>query len=179
MTQVDLEGVSNLKDAVIMAEGRTVALNCSCERSILDALNEIASLVRSENFHADCGVNSPFSVATAERLEAFLAAANDLVAVLKNGPGPLRVSKFNTGRAPADNELSARIAHLTERQKHVLRLVLQGLQNKAIAFQLNISETTVKAHVGAILQKLKVYNRARAIALYANVDWEAIIALGN
>ncbi len=179
MTYIDLGCGGGSKGAISAARGRAAASICACERSVLDALNEIANLSRGEDLHADCGADSSFSNATAERLELFLAAANDLVAVLKNEPGRRPVVKLNVGRAPVDAELKARISKLTERQKHVLRLVLQGLQNKAIAFQLNITETTVKAHVGTMLKKMGVYSRARAIALCANVDWEEIVALGD
>jgi DNA-binding NarL/FixJ family response regulator len=52
----------------------------------------------------------------------------------------------------------------------VLGLLTEGLPNKVIAHQLSISETTVKAHVGEILRKLKVYNRARVIVMLAQFD---------
>ncbi len=56
------------------------------------------------------------------------------------------------------NELSAR-------EKEVLLLVSEGGSNKEIADQLFISETTVKAHLRSILEKLHVKNRAQAVAL--------------
>ncbi len=51
---------------------------------------------------------------------------------------------------------------LTPRQHAVLRLLSDGKANKQIAFELGISEITVKAHVSAILRKLKVSNRLQA-----------------
>ncbi len=55
----------------------------------------------------------------------------------------------------------------------MLELLAEGLPNKVIAHELGISETTVKAHVGEILRKLKVYNRARAIVMLAQFDkWQ-------
>lgn len=51
---------------------------------------------------------------------------------------------------------------LTSRQMHVLRLLAQGLSNKQIARELEISEITVKAHVSLILRKLGVSNRTQA-----------------
>ncbi|HVN46990.1 MAG TPA: response regulator transcription factor [Steroidobacteraceae bacterium] len=51
---------------------------------------------------------------------------------------------------------------LTSRQKRVLTLLAEGLSNKRIARELEISEITVKAHVSLILKKLGVSNRVQA-----------------
>jgi NarL family two-component system response regulator LiaR len=53
---------------------------------------------------------------------------------------------------------------LTEREKEVLNLVVQGQSNQQIAQALVISVATVKAHVSNILSKLQVSSRAEAIA---------------
>jgi len=63
---------------------------------------------------------------------------------------------------PADTDLASRLARLTEQQSRVLTLLAEGLLNKQIADRLNIQERTVKAHVTAILEKLKVRNRTQA-----------------
>lgn len=52
---------------------------------------------------------------------------------------------------------------LTNRQSAVLELVLQGYSNKQIAYQLQISEWTVKSHMAAIFRALKVRNRVEAV----------------
>jgi DNA-binding NarL/FixJ family response regulator len=54
---------------------------------------------------------------------------------------------------------------LTDREREVLFLLVQGLSNAQIADQLNISRATVKFHIGGIFTKLGVANRAEAIAL--------------
>jgi DNA-binding NarL/FixJ family response regulator len=59
--------------------------------------------------------------------------------------------------------LSARLATLTPQQVRVLSMLGQGLLNKQIAFELSVSEATVKAHVSAILQKLGVDSRTQAV----------------
>jgi len=53
---------------------------------------------------------------------------------------------------------------LSPREKEAMQLVAQGSSNKEIARQLFISETTVKAHLRSILEKLQVKNRAEAVA---------------
>jgi DNA-binding NarL/FixJ family response regulator len=56
---------------------------------------------------------------------------------------------------------------LTGAEKRVFVELAKGKPNKIIAFELAISEATVKAHVSKILKKLKVHSRNRAIALFA------------
>ena len=63
---------------------------------------------------------------------------------------------------PADTDLAARLARLTEQQYRVLVLLGTGLLNKQIADRLSIQERTVKAHVTAIFEKLGVRNRTQA-----------------
>ena len=68
----------------------------------------------------------------------------------------------------------ARLKTLTPQQLHVLDLIRQGLQNKQIAHELGLAETTVKAHVSEILRKLKVYTRTRAVIEMAKIDFAAL-----
>ena len=60
---------------------------------------------------------------------------------------------------------ASRLASLTPQQVRVLMLLSEGLLNKQIAHAIGVSEATVKAHVSAILQKLKVDNRTQAVIL--------------
>jgi DNA-binding NarL/FixJ family response regulator len=57
------------------------------------------------------------------------------------------------------SEEEARIATLTEREREVARMVCEGLKNKQICQRLNISDSTVRHHLSAILGKLGVSNR--------------------
>ena len=52
---------------------------------------------------------------------------------------------------------------LTERQSQVLALMLHGKPNKLICRELNLSESTVKIHISAILRTLAVQNRTQAV----------------
>ncbi|RLL53534.1 DNA-binding response regulator [Mariprofundus sp. EBB-1] len=54
--------------------------------------------------------------------------------------------------------------HFTQRQQEVLKLIINGLANKEIAWQLNISESTVKVHVSAILKIKGMHSRKQLIA---------------
>jgi DNA-binding NarL/FixJ family response regulator len=64
----------------------------------------------------------------------------------------------------------ARMATLTPQQVRVLMMLSEGLLNKQIAYQLNVSEATVKAHVSAILQKLGVESRTQAVIAAAKIE---------
>lgn len=66
-------------------------------------------------------------------------------------------------------DLIARIRALTPQQTRVLSMLGQGLLNKQLAYELNISEATVKAHVSAVLQKLGVDSRTQAVILLSKL----------
>lgn len=74
------------------------------------------------------------------------------------------------GSDAAAAELMARMATLTPQQVRVLMMLSEGLLNKQIAFQLGVSEATVKAHVSAILQKLGVESRTQAVIAAAKIE---------
>ncbi len=66
--------------------------------------------------------------------------------------------------------LAMKLAALTPQQVKVLMMLSQGLLNKQIAFELSVSEATVKAHVSAILTKLGVESRTQAVILAARIS---------
>ena len=68
-------------------------------------------------------------------------------------------------------DILARIDSLTPQQKVVLKLVVEGKLNKQIAYELDVSMTTVKAHVSAILSKLRVFSRTQAVILVNKVNF--------
>lgn len=59
--------------------------------------------------------------------------------------------------------IAAALSSLTPHQFRVLMMLGEGLLNKQIAFQLGVSEATIKAHVTAILRKMHVNNRTQAV----------------
>ncbi len=68
-------------------------------------------------------------------------------------------------RLASDEEdaLAGRLRSLTPQQLRVLMMMAEGLLNKQIAYELGVSEATIKAHVSAVLQKLGVENRTKAV----------------
>jgi DNA-binding NarL/FixJ family response regulator len=78
-------------------------------------------------------------------------------------------SGFSPGRAAtmagSDLDTARRIAELTPQQFRVLGMLCSGLLNKQIAYELDVSEATVKAHMTAVLRKLGVTTRTQAALL--------------
>jgi DNA-binding NarL/FixJ family response regulator len=76
-----------------------------------------------------------------------------------------------SGGADAETAaLMARLATLTPQQVRVLMMLSEGMLNKQIAYELSVSEATVKAHVSAILQKLGVDSRTQAVIAAAKIE---------
>ena len=80
-------------------------------------------------------------------------------------------------RSEADALLASRLAQLTPQQFRVLQMLGAGRLNKQIAYDLNVSEATIKAHVTAILRKLGVTNRTQAVLMAGKlaIDDDAIV----
>ncbi|MGE0854451.1 MAG: response regulator [Hyphomicrobiaceae bacterium] len=73
------------------------------------------------------------------------------------------------------NDLAQRLASLTPQQLRVLKMLRQGLLNKQIAYELDVGETTVKAHVSEILRKLNVASRTQAVIEVGKIDFDAVL----
>ncbi|QTF92034.1 response regulator transcription factor [Halomonas sp. BM-2019] len=73
---------------------------------------------------------------------------------------------------------AAQLETLTRKQLQVLEHMTRGESNKMIAYHLEIAETTVKAHVSAILRKLGVHNRVQAILSASDIDFNVYLKRG-
>ena len=81
----------------------------------------------------------------------------------------------------ADEELTAAdaIASLTPKQFRVGLMVSQGLLNKQIAFELNVTEATVKAHMTEIFRKLSVHSRTQVVMTFGQLAINSVNNLEN
>lgn len=70
----------------------------------------------------------------------------------------------------ACDDLATKIAALTPQQYKVLGMLSDGLLNKQIAYDLEVSEATIKAHMTAIFRKLGVKNRTQAVILLQQTE---------
>ncbi|MCB5202527.1 response regulator transcription factor [Neorhizobium sp. T786] len=68
------------------------------------------------------------------------------------------------------SELLERLRTLTPQQSRVLTMLGEGLLNKQIAYELSVSEATIKAHVSAILLKLNVDSRTQAVIKLGKIN---------
>lgn len=74
------------------------------------------------------------------------------------------------GSADSTQVLQSRIRELTPQQLRVLDLIRRGHQNKQIAIELQLAESTVKAHVTEILRKLGLFSRNKAVIEIGKLD---------
>ena len=121
---------------------------------VISSADEAEAAPRARAYGAVGFVSKTADLAT---LEAAVARA---LAGERDAPGePL----------PAD-DVSNRVASLTPTELKVLLGVLAGRLNKQIAFDLGVSEATVKGHMTAILRKLGVQNRTQAVLAARALD---------
>lgn len=88
-----------------------------------------------------------------------------LIHVMDGGawvPGATPAAKASAAREPM---MAASVRELTPQQFRVLQMVGAGLLNKQIAHELQVSEATIKAHMTAIMRKLRVSNRTQAVLI--------------
>jgi DNA-binding NarL/FixJ family response regulator len=76
----------------------------------------------------------------------------------------------NLGADDDQTQFIRRLSTLTPQQIRVLMMLSDGLMNKQIAYELSISEATVKAHVSSILQKLDVDSRTQAVIAASRIE---------
>jgi len=75
---------------------------------------------------------------------------------------------------PEISDLIQRLRTLTPQQSRVLTMLAEGLLNKQIAYELGVSEATIKAHVSAVLQKLGVDSRTQAVIQLSKIGAEPL-----
>lgn len=69
-----------------------------------------------------------------------------------------------------DSDLAAKLETLTPQQFRVLMMLADGLLNKQIAYELEVSEATVKAHMTAVMRKLGIYSRTQAAIIARQLE---------
>lgn len=110
---------------------------------------------RATALHARvCGA-AAFVSKSQTREEMVRAVAN----VLTDGFHPVEAELGRRGRF----ETVERLDVLTVRERMVLEALTRGCSNKQIAYELQVSDTTVKVHVSSVLRKLRVHSRTQAV----------------
>ena len=127
---------------------------------IISASDDSATIRRSLDFGASGFIPKRFGVETLRD------------AILKVMEGDVWVPPDIDLSSAADPEMTRlrdRLVTLTPQQVRVLMMLSEGLLNKQIAYELGVSEATIKAHVSAILQKLGVESRTQAVIAAAKI----------
>ena len=82
----------------------------------------------------------------------------------------IELSRAALSRDAAMRQLWDCYASLTPREREVMGLVVSGLLNKQVAFELGISEITVKAHRGQVMRKMKADSLPDLVRMAARLD---------
>lgn len=127
---------------------------------VVSASDDVGTIRRSVDFGASGFIPKRFGVDTLRD------------AILKVMDGDVWIPPDVDLSSAADPEMTRlrdRLVTLTPQQVRVLMMLSQGLLNKQIAYELGVSEATIKAHVSAILQKLGVESRTQAVIAAAKI----------
>ncbi|WP_119677710.1 LuxR C-terminal-related transcriptional regulator [Indioceanicola profundi] len=90
-------------------------------------------------------------------------------AIQGEGPGVGNGTSSSSSNAGSSNNGNSALPSLTQRQRDVLRCLREGKSNKQIAYELGLSEGTVKIHVTAVMRSLGVRNRTQAVIASADL----------
>ena len=107
----------------------------------------------------------------AVRFQALVCGATGFVSKAQTRPEMVAIIAKVVGKeaGPADSrsrtraETAERIDILTVRERMVLAALVRGCSNKQIAYELQVSDTTVKVHVSSVLRKLRVHSRTQVV----------------
>jgi DNA-binding NarL/FixJ family response regulator len=72
------------------------------------------------------------------------------------------------------DKMASKLSELTPQQYKVLQMFAEGLLNKQIAYDLGVSEATIKAHATAIFRKLGVRNRTQAVIALSQLEMDKV-----
>ncbi len=128
---------------------------------VVSATDDPETIRRSMDFGASGFIPKRFGVETLRAALATVLAGDIWI--------PSDVD-LNAAADPEMAQLRDRLVTLTPQQMRVLMMLSQGLLNKQIAYELGVSEATIKAHVSAILQKLGVESRTQAVIAAARIS---------
>ncbi len=131
--------------------------------TIVISAHEQASVARRALAHG-AAAYVPKSASVADIREAIRAVLDGDIWLPRTFPAPDVV--LDTGEADA----ASRIATLTPQQFRVMSMVADGKLNKQIAWEVGVSEATVKAHMTAIMRKLGVGNRTQVALLASTLE---------
>lgn len=99
------------------------------------------------------------------------AAIVDALHLVLSGEIYMPELEADESAAVEEDMIRSRIDSLTPQQRVVLGHLVAGRLNKQIAFELDVSMATVKAHVSAVLQKMNVFSRTQAVIMASKIGF--------
>jgi len=137
----------------------------------------VSALEDSRIVHEAMTCGAAGFIAKSARKAALVNAISEVMAGSIVLPAGYQPPSSDTAAAEAA-DMARRFASLTPQQQRVLQMLRQGMLNKQIAHELDVGETTVKAHVSEILRKLHVASRTQAVIEMSKIDFDTLIAAG-
>lgn len=139
---------------------------------IVSAESEKQQILQTISYGAVGFISKSSSIDTiANSLESIFNGNVCLPSDLIRAPNSAPSSKSNKSFEISPEKMQL----LTRKELIVLKYLNQGEANKHIAYEMNISETTVKSHVSSILKKLGVSNRVKVVIGSANIDFDTYL----
>lgn len=126
---------------------------------VVVSASEEASIVSQVKSHGAFGF-----IPKSSDMKSLISALNQILA------GDSYFPEGSIKNLVACDDLTTKISSLTPQQYKVLGMLSDGLLNKQIAYDLEVSEATIKAHMTAIFRKLGVKNRTQAVILLQQME---------
>lgn len=160
LLDLTMPGVSGLSGLIGLR-----ALNASLPVVIVSAHDDVQTIRRALELGASGFISKSAS------MDDIRAA---ITTVLAGGVSIPKGIELGVEQDAEMSKIIRRLQTLTPQQTRVLGMLSEGLLNKQIAYELSVSEATVKAHVSAILQKLDVDSRTQAVIMLSKVGAEPV-----
>jgi DNA-binding NarL/FixJ family response regulator len=129
---------------------------------VVISASEDASVINQVKSHGAFGF-----IPKSSDMRSLISALNQVLDGIPFFPQGLPQSSTN------QNDMSEKLSSLTPQQYKVLSMLADGLLNKQIAYELDVSVATIKAHMTAIFRKLGVTNRTQAVILLQQSEIES------
>ncbi len=158
LLDLTMPGTSGLSGLVALR-----ALNATVPVMVVSAHDDMETIRRA------LGLGASGFISKSASMEEIRQAVD---IVLDGGIAAPPESELGMEGDPIVFDLIQRLQTLTPQQARVLNMIAEGLLNKQIAYELDVSEATIKAHVSAVLQKLNVDSRTQAVILLSRIGSE-------
>src|SRR3954469_17523584 len=158
-----LEAIRKLTPDVALLADKVPDLTVSEILAIVKAEKLSTRLVFFAESDTDHGLTSAIAAGVCSSISKYASPATmlrSLRLMTKSGVALEKSDLSATGKeADGDGKVEKMLELLTQRERQIARLVAEGLSNKEIARQLNVSHGTIKVHLYNIFQKLEINNR--------------------